>query len=94
MVAASLKQTKMTILLSINAAAILIAGVLIASAIWLNGGLDFKVVDERSDEVNEKLSQTAMIDAESNNDNELTEEQKKYITSRLIQERHPQMNHK
>lgn len=81
MVAASLKQTKMTILLSINAAAILIAGVLIASAIWLNGGLDFKVVDERSDEVNESLSETAMLDAESNNDNELTEEQKKYITS-------------
>ena len=81
MVAASLKQTKMTILLSVNAAAILIAGVLIASAIWLNGGLDMKVVDERSDEVSDKLSETKMIDAESNNENELTEEQKKYITS-------------
>lgn len=81
MVAASLKQTKMTILLSINAAAILIAGVLIASAIWLNGGLDFKVVGERSDEVDEKINQTELIGAESNSDTELTEEQKKYITS-------------
>lgn len=81
MVAASLRQTKMTILLSINAAAILIAGVLIASAIWLNGGLDFKVVGERSDEVSESVAETAMLDAESNNNAELTDEQKAYMTS-------------
>ena len=81
MVAASLKQTKMTILLSVNAAAILIAGVLIASAIWLNGGLDFKVVGERTDEVDEKLDQATMIGAESNSENELTEAQKNYVTS-------------
>ena len=42
------KQSRLTILLSVNAAAILIAGVAIASAIWLNGGLDFRAVDERS----------------------------------------------
>ena len=81
MAAASLKQTKMTILLSVNAAAILVAGVLIASAIWLNGGLDFKVVDERSDEVNQNISQDKLIDAESNNSTELTEAQKNYVTS-------------
>ena len=81
MVAASLRQTKMTILLSVNAAAILLAGVLIASAIWLNGGMDFKVVGERSDEVDKNIDQTAMIGAESNTDNELTEEQKNYVTS-------------
>ncbi|MDO5480188.1 MAG: CAP domain-containing protein [Candidatus Saccharibacteria bacterium] len=79
--AATLKQTKMTILLSVNAAAILVAGILIASAIWLNGGLDFKVVDERSDEVNLTITQDQMIDAESNNSSELTEAQKNYITS-------------
>ena len=81
MVAASLKQTKMTILLSINAAAILIAGVLIASAIWLNGGMDFEVVGERSDEIDGNVAEDEMIGAESNNYNELTEEQKKYVTS-------------
>lgn len=79
--AATLKNTKMTILLSVNAAAILIAGVLIASAIWLNGGMDFKVVNERSDEVSDTIAEVSMIDAESNNENDLTEEQKNYVTS-------------
>ena len=79
--AAVLKNTKMTILLSINAAAILIAGVLIASAIWLKGGMDFKVVDERSDEINGDIAEVGLIDAESNGEQELTEEQKNYVTS-------------
>lgn len=79
--AASLKQTKMTILLSVNAAAILLAGVLIAGAIWLNGGLDFRVVAERTDEVEGEISKDELIGAESNNDNELTPEQKAYVTS-------------
>ena len=48
--AATLKQTRMTILLSVNAAAILVAGVLIASAIS-GGGIEFRAVNERSDEV-------------------------------------------
>ena len=60
--AASLKHTKTTILLSINAAAILIAGVLIASAIWLNGGMDFKVVAERSDEVDGNIPYNDNVD--------------------------------
>ena len=38
--------SRTTILLSVNAVAILIAGVLIASAIWLNGGIEFRAVDE------------------------------------------------
>ena len=79
--AATLRQSKMTILLSINAAAILIAGVLIASAIWLNGGLDFRVVDERSDEVDDAIAQTNMIDPEASSDVELSEAQKNYVTS-------------
>lgn len=45
----SIHSTRITVLLSLNAAAILIAGVLIASAIWLNGGVQFRAVDERSD---------------------------------------------
>lgn len=81
MAAASLKQTKMTILLSLNAAAILVAGVLIAGAIWLNGGMDFKVVGERSDEVAEAVEAPELIDAESNTTGALTDEQKAYVTS-------------
>ena len=81
MVAASLKQTKMTILLSLNAAAILIAGVLIAGAIWLNGGMDFKVVGERSDDLAETVEAPELIDAESNSKTKLTDEQKEYVTS-------------
>ena len=81
MAAASLKQTKMTILLSLNAAAILVAGVLIAGAIWLNGGMDFRVVGERSDEVAEILNEPEMLEAESNTEVALTDEQKNYVTS-------------
>ena len=47
MTAATIKQTRITILLSINAAAILIAGILIASAIW-GGDIEFRAVSERS----------------------------------------------
>lgn len=81
MAAASLKQTKMTILLSVNAAAILIAGVLIASAIWLKGGMDFKVVGEFSDDVSEAIEAPELIDAESNVSGQLTDAQKAYVTS-------------
>lgn len=81
MAAAGLKQTKMTILLSVNAAAILIAGVLIAGAIWLNGGMDFKVVGEFSDEVAGSIEAPELIDAESNTDGTLTDAQKAYVTS-------------
>ena len=81
MVAAGLKQTRMTILLSVNAAAILIAGVLIAGAIWLNGGVDFRVVGEHSDDVASVVEKPELIDAESNASSELTEAQKAYVTS-------------
>ncbi len=43
------QSNRLNILLSVNAAAILVAGVLVASAIWLNGGVEFRAVDERSD---------------------------------------------
>ena len=62
MAAAMLKQTRMTILLSLNAAAIVIAGVLIASAIGFNrDGL--KVVDENSDDISEKEDEASLIDS-------------------------------
>ncbi|MBR3220475.1 hypothetical protein IKF76_01245 [Candidatus Saccharibacteria bacterium] len=81
MAAASLKQPTITILLSINAAAILIAGVLIAGAILLNGGMDFRAVAERSDDVADAIEAPELIDATSNSDVSLTDEQKNYVTS-------------
>ncbi len=60
---AMLKKSRWTILLSINAAAILIAGVLISSAIWLNGGIKFHVVDERSDIVKDNTDEVALLDS-------------------------------
>ena len=65
MASAMLKQTRWTILLSINAAAILIAGIAITSAIWLNGGLEFKVVGERSDIISSDIDEMALIDSTS-----------------------------
>ena len=58
--AATLKQTRMTILLSVNAAAILIAGVLIATAIS-GGGMEFRAVNERSDEVDATLEELELL---------------------------------
>lgn len=82
MAAASLKQTKLTILLSVNAAAVVIAGVLIAGAILLkDGGLDFRVVSARNDVVEGEIASVAMLDGESSDAVELTEAQKEYVTS-------------
>ena len=62
MTAKILRQTKMTILLSLNAVAILIVGVMIFSAINLNGGIEFRVVSERSDDVGMALDELGMIE--------------------------------
>lgn len=81
MAAAALRQTKMTVLLSLNAVAILVAGVLIAGAILFNGGMDFKVVAERSDDDGGAVEAPELLDAESNSQAELTAAQKEYVTS-------------
>lgn len=81
MSAAALKQTRMTVLLSFNAAAIVLAGVLIAGAIMLNGGMNFRVVDERSDDNGGDVQAPSLIDAESDTTDQLTEAQKDYQTS-------------
>lgn len=62
------KPSKTTILLSINAAAILIAGVLIASAIWFGGGLEFRAVDERSDIVQDAVGEMELLESASSSD--------------------------
>lgn len=63
MSAAMLKQTRLTILLSLNAVAILVAGVLIASAIGINSKGNFRVVDEKSDEIEEDVEDVTLIDS-------------------------------
>ncbi len=68
MASAMLKQTLWTILLSINAVAILVAGVLIASAIWFNGGLDFHLVGERSDIIEDTNGEMALLELPSDED--------------------------
>lgn len=65
------RNSKMVILLSVNAAAILVAGILISSAIWFNSGLDFRVVDERSDIVGDTANETELIDSVSDSDAEI-----------------------
>ena len=65
MAAATLRKTRWTILLSLNAAAILIAGIAIASAIWFNGGLEFRVVGERSDIIEKDAAATELLESVS-----------------------------
>lgn len=81
MAAASLRQTRITVLLSINAAAVLIAGILIAGAIGFNGGLEFRVIEQRTDELSGALEEVSMVESASNTNNELSPEMKAYITS-------------
>ncbi len=58
-----LRQTRSKILLSLNAAAILIAGVLIAGAIWLPKETTLRVVSERSDVIDGEDADVQMIDS-------------------------------
>lgn len=60
-----LKQTRLTILLSLNAVAIVIAGILIASAIGLNEGIEFRVVSEYSDVTDQAAPGAALFDDET-----------------------------
>lgn len=55
-----IKQTRMTILLSLNAAAILVAGILIASAIW-GSDREFRAVSERSDDIEENIEEAEVL---------------------------------
>ena len=59
------KNNKVVILLSLNAAAVLVAGVLIASAIWLNGGIEFRAVGERSDIVEDTVGEMELLESVS-----------------------------
>ena len=63
------KHSKMTVLLSVNAAAIVIAGVLIASAILFNGGIEFRMVGERSDIVEDNADELSLLESVSDSEN-------------------------
>lgn len=65
MTAKLLRQTKLTILLSLNAVAILIVGVMIFGAINLNGGIEFRVVQEHSDDIGGSLEELGLISPET-----------------------------
>ncbi len=64
----SKRKSRTTILLSINAAAILVAGILVASAIWFNGGVSFRAVDERSDIVEDRVGEMELLESVSDSD--------------------------
>ena len=64
MSAAMLKQTRITILLSLNAVAIIIAGILIASAIGMTSS-STAVVAERSDVTNESVEEANLLESAS-----------------------------
>ncbi len=61
-------SNRLVILLSLNAAAIVIAGVFISSAIWLNGGVTFRAVDERSDIIPDAIAEAALIEPVTESD--------------------------
>jgi len=62
------KNRKMTVLLSVNAAVILVVGVMVTSAIWLNGGVDFRVVGERSDIVEDNVGEMDLLESVTDSD--------------------------
>lgn len=54
-------QTKIMILLCLNAVVMLLVGVMIVSAVSLNGGIDLKVVNERSDVVASTIEEIGLV---------------------------------
>lgn len=64
----SSNNRKMTVLLSVNAAVILVVGIMITSAIWLNGGVQFRVVGEHSDIVEDNLNEMELLESVSDSD--------------------------
>ena len=60
-----IKQTRLTILLSVNAVAILIAGVLVASAMGFAGSGNLDVVSEYSDEIDGSAEEVELGEGES-----------------------------
>lgn len=64
---ATKKSRRTTILLSINAAAILVAGILISNAI-LGNGFEFRMVGERSDIVDDSVGELNLLESVSDSE--------------------------
>lgn len=64
-----LKQTRVKIILSLNAIILLIVGILIGSAIGLNNGIEFHVVAEKSDVKDIKAEAVALLNAALSSEN-------------------------
>lgn len=62
------KSNKIVILLSINAVAIVVAGILISSAVWFGGGLKFRAVDERSDIIQDTVGEMELLESVSDSE--------------------------
>lgn len=67
------RNSRITILLSINAAAIVLAGTLIAGAIFFDDDSKFRAVDERSDVVDKRADRVELIDSASDSEIKTTE---------------------
>lgn len=63
MAAAMLRQTRTQILLSLNAVAILVAGIVVAGAIWIPKETTFRVVSERTDVSDENVEEVSLLDS-------------------------------
>lgn len=59
------KNNRLTFLLSINAAVILLVGIAIVVSIWFNGGLELRVVNEYSDIVEDKIGEMELLESVS-----------------------------
>lgn len=62
---AMLKRSRSRIFASIGAGAILLAIILVISTIWLNGGIEFKMVGERSDILDDKMDELELLESAS-----------------------------
>ncbi len=63
------KKNKMTILLSVNAAAVMLAGALIAGAIFFKDSGEFHIVGERSDVVDSSSPELELLESVSGSEN-------------------------
>ena len=64
-------RSRLIILLSFNAVAIIIAGILISSAIWFNSGVKFRTVGERSDIIEDSVSELELLESVSESNAEV-----------------------
>lgn len=60
-----LQKNRLTLLLSINAAVILLVGIAVVVSIWFNGGLELRVVNEYSDIIEDEIGEMELLESVS-----------------------------